>query len=316
MAEGQRRALGKIQLGRGGLHPLRIGQRQLNGQPHIRCAQLCHHGTVSELHQAMDNALPVYQHLYLLQRNPIQPHGLDHFQPLIHQGGAVHRNLRPHFPVGVTQSVCLGHILQVCGIHVKERAAGAGQQNLFHFPPVTATHEALENGGMLGVHRNNFRPAFFRLGHHQLTGADQRLFVGQANALSCPNGSQGGLQADHAHNGGNDTIRPWNGRRCNQSILAPGDLGFFTGQRRLQFLRRLPGCHYRQLRVELAALLCHQLHIGSSGQRCNLNLLEVFNDIQALPSNGTGTAQNAYTFHHFISPPASVKSVPPPKEQP
>ena len=84
---------------------------------------------------------------------------------------------------------------------------------------------------MLGVHRDNFRPAFFRLGHHQLTGANQRLFVGEANALARPNGSQGRLQTHHAHNGGNHAIRLGDGGSFNQPLLAPGNPGRLPGQR-------------------------------------------------------------------------------------
>ena len=193
LRKGQRAAAEQIQ----GLHragnPLRVGQGQLNGQTHIRGAQLGHHRAVGELHHGVHHALPVDDHIHLLQRHPIQPHGFDDLQSLIHQGGAVDGDLRAHLPVGMLQGIGLGHGFQLLAALAEEGAAGAGQNQPFDLPFVTASHEALVNRGVLGVHGNDFRLVLFRFRHHQFPGADQGLLVGKTDALARPNGRQRGL---------------------------------------------------------------------------------------------------------------------------
>ena len=131
--------------------------------------------------------------IHLGQGQAVQPHGLDDLQALVHKGCAVDGDFWPHFPIGVLQGVCLGHMGQSFPVHAEEGTAGAGKQQAANLFPVRAAHKALKNGGMLGIHGDNLRAASFRLGHHQLPGADQGLLVGKADALLCPDGGEGGL---------------------------------------------------------------------------------------------------------------------------
>ena len=135
----------------------------------------------------MHNALTVDQHVNLLQRQIVKPHGFNDFQSLIHQGSAIDGDFCTHLPVWMLQSIRLGHMFQLLTAHTKEGAAGAGQNHTAHFPAVSDTHQTLKNGRVLGVHGNDLNATALGLAHNKLTGADQSLFIGKSNALSCPN---------------------------------------------------------------------------------------------------------------------------------
>ena len=121
------------------------------------------------------------------------------------------------------QGIGLGHMLKLLPLHAEEGAAGAGQQNAPDLPPVAAAHETLKNCGMLGVHGHDLRAVLLRLGHHQLSGADQRFLVGKTDPLLCPDGSQRGLQAHHAHHSGDDAVHALQRCRADQSLFPPGN---------------------------------------------------------------------------------------------
>ncbi|CAN3971336.1 Transcriptional regulator, AlpA family, partial [Dysosmobacter welbionis] len=66
--------------------------------------------------------------------------------------------------------------------------AGTGQDQPPDLPAVGAALKALEDGRVLRVHRHDLGAVRIRRIHHQLSGADQRLLVGQGDALSLPDG--------------------------------------------------------------------------------------------------------------------------------
>ena len=175
----------------GGL-PLRVGQGQLNRQPHIRHAQLGDHRAVHQLHHGVDHALGVDHHLDLIRRHAKEVHGLHKLQALVHQGGAVHRDLGAHAPVGMAHRLLRGDILQFLPASAPEGAAGAGKQDLFELS-LSPAHQALEDGGMLRVHRHDLRALFPGAGHHQIARADQGLLVGQGDAFFLRDGREGRL---------------------------------------------------------------------------------------------------------------------------
>ena len=83
--------------------------------------------TVFVFNKGMNDALAVNHHIHLLQRQAVQAHGLNDFQALIHQCGAVHRNLGTHLPVGMLQCIGTGHFCHFGLFHAIKRTAGTGQ---------------------------------------------------------------------------------------------------------------------------------------------------------------------------------------------
>ena len=155
---------------------------------------------------------------------------------------------------------------------------------------------------MLGVHRNDLCAVFLRRLHHDLSGADQRLFVGKADALSGPNGSQRGLQSHHTHHGGDDAVGIGHGGRFQQTCLSPADPDGQIVDGICQLLGSFRSGHNSQLRTEPAALIRHPFHIGTGCQCRYPNLRAAADNIQALPADGAGAAQNTDGFDHIRSP--------------
>ena len=263
----------------------------------------------------MHHALPVNHHIHLLQRYPVQPHGLDDLQSLVHKGCAVDGDFCSHFPVGMLQGIRFGNGMELFPGHAEEGASGAGENQPLDFFFVVAAHEALKNGRVLGIHGNNFRVILFRLRHDQLSGADQGLLIGKADALARPDGGKGRLQPYHAHHGGDDAVRFRQRGRFQQTLLPPVYPDGKVFNPGLQLFCCFLRSHDRKGRPESAALLGHSLHTGSRGKRRHPQSGQAADNIQALPSDGAGGAENTDTFDHIrlltSSPEAEAAAVPP-----
>ena len=163
------------------------------------------------------------------------------------------------------QGVRPGHFARFFPCHAVERSAGAGQDQPFDLPAVPAALEALENGGVLGVHGHDLRTRRIRRVHHQLPGTHQGLLVGQGDAFLFLDGGQGRLEPHHAHHGGDHGVRLRHRGSLLQGIKAPQDPGI----RVLQAHRQVTGGSLigedRQGGAEFAGLLLHALHAGVGG---------------------------------------------------
>ena len=137
----------------------------------------------------MDNALALHHNLDLLRRKIKQPHCLDQLQALVHQSGAVDGDLGAHIPVGVLQRIRTGLAAQLFGGHAKERPARGREQDLGQRFGAVGILQALENGGMLAVDRQQL----YAMGSHgirnQLAARDKAFFVGQRQIMPAFNGS-------------------------------------------------------------------------------------------------------------------------------
>ena len=248
----------------------------------------------------MDNALTMDQHIHLFQGQVVQLHGFDHFQALVHQGGAVYGDLGAHLPVGMPQGIVLGNPAELLPVHAEEGTPGAGQDQSADLRPVPYPHQALENRGVLRIHRHNFRPAPLCLGHNQLTGTDQGFLVGKTDALSRTNGSQSWLQSQHTHNRRDDAVRITPGSRGQQAFFPPHDPGRKIADQVFQCQGTFPGACHRQLRPEFTALFGKSLNIGSRGQGTHPDLGIHTHHIQALPPDGAGGTENTDTVNHML----------------
>ena len=75
---------------------------------HVSCAKLADDRTIMEIDEAMYGHLRMDQHLDRFGGKIEKPGRLDHFQPLVHHGRAVDRDLLPHAPVRVLHSFLRG----------------------------------------------------------------------------------------------------------------------------------------------------------------------------------------------------------------
>ena len=83
-----------------------VAERVPDGQSHVWLGKLGHRRSVNELHHRVYDRLGVNN-----DRDPVVIHaeqlvGLDDLEALVHEGGGVHRDLRPHLPGRMGQRLC------------------------------------------------------------------------------------------------------------------------------------------------------------------------------------------------------------------
>ena len=98
----------QIQRRRAGRDALGIGHGVLDGQAHVRHAQLGNHRAVLKRHGGMHNTLGMHHHADFLRGHVEQPAGLHDFKGLVEHAGRVDGDLRAHTPVGVIESLPAG----------------------------------------------------------------------------------------------------------------------------------------------------------------------------------------------------------------
>ena len=119
---------------------------------------------------------------------------------------------------------------------------------------VTAALQALKDGGVLAVHRNDLRAVLFGGGHHQLTGTHQRFLVGKGDAPSKADGSQRRFQPHAAHHGGHHGVGFFHLSRHQQTFRSGAYLNIRITQAAAQRICRIVIVKHRKARVEFPRL--------------------------------------------------------------
>jgi len=226
-AEIQRESVAKVQLGRRTLPPLRITQRVLDRQFHVRWTQLRNHGAVAKLDQRMDHRLRVNDHIDLVRLQLEQPTGFDDFQGFIHHRRRVDGDFPAHFPGGMSQRVFDRDGFQLLlGVLAKRSTAGR-KDDAFQFL-AAARLQRLKHRAVLAVHGQNRRSPLGRHPHHQRPRHDQRFFVGQGQRFAGLYRRPGPGQARAAHDRGDHHVdlgvrhHPFHALRPQQQPRFPG----------------------------------------------------------------------------------------------
>ena len=136
---------------------------------------------------------------------------LDQFQPLVHQGGRIDGDLRPHRPVRVAQRLLRRGGRDGLAAPGAERPARGGQDDARRprgGPAPIAWNIALcsESTGRMVA------PTLGRAAHEQAAGADQALLVGERDGRAALDGGQRRLQparaGDRRHHPVGRPLRP------------------------------------------------------------------------------------------------------------
>ena len=215
----------EIQLRHRAGQTLRPGQRVLNGDAHIRHAKLRDDGMIGKLHRGMDDALPLDNDLDLILRQAEEPRGLDQLKALVHQGGRIDGNFCTHIPVGVLEGVRLRLGAQLLGAHTEERPAGGGQQDLFQRFGAVLILQALEDGAVLTVHRQQVNTVFLDGIGHQMAAGDKALLVGQRQIMAALDSRQRGIQTRNADNSVQHRACAVHGGQLTQAVRPLQQLG-------------------------------------------------------------------------------------------
>ena len=192
-----------------------------------------------------------------------------------------------------------GHTLQLSGGLAVERAAGARQQDTAYLPPVAAALQALKYSGVFTVHRDDLRTVFGSGSHDQLTGADQRLLIGQGDAFPLPDGGQRRRKTHAAHDGGDKGIRLLRSGGGQKSLLPCQHLNVHVGQALTQHTGGIRVIHRRKARPELPRLLLQKVDIRMGGQ-CRHGKAQLPGHLQCLPSDRAGRSQKGDGFRHSM----------------
>ena len=256
---------------------------------------------VGELHRRMDDALPLDNDLDLVFRQAEQPHRLDQFQALVHQGGRVDGDLGAHIPVGMLEGVSLGLAPELFGGHPIERSTGCREQNFFQPFRRGGILQALENGRMLAVHRQKVHPlAADRIGD-QMAAGDQAFLVGKGQVMPRLNGSQRSRKAGNSHNRVEYHSGAVHGSELTQPLGALEQLGCIRLPRQhgIQPGKGIRVHHCNIRRVELGNLFGQQIHAPVGRQTENAVTVHP-GHIQALGADGAGGTQQCDGFDRIL----------------
>ena len=147
----------------------------------------------------------MHDHMDPLRLHVEEPLGLDDFETFVHHGCRVDGDLRPHVPVGVLQCEVLSGRLDPRPVPGAERAARSREMDARKRVPLRGL-QALENGGMLGVHRKDLHAVLAGLRHDDGSRGDERLFIGKGDVFTGPDGGQRGPEPAEAHHRGDDDV--------------------------------------------------------------------------------------------------------------
>ena len=264
------------------LCPLRIGERVLDRQLHIRHAELRDDRAVHQLHHGVHHALRVDEHLNIVGRDAEQVHRLDEFQALVHHRRGIDADLRAHAPVRVLDGLLRRDGRRLLARPAAKRPAGAGEQDFFQL--AISPGETLEDGRMLRVHGNDLRIELPGALHDDLARADERLLVGKRNAPPLFNGLQRRAQADRAGHRRDHRLRAGDDRRLAQAALPAADGNVRIRQRNAQRLGRRLVVHRDERRVQPPRLLLHEPDVPVRGQRAHVET-EMLRNRDRLPAD-------------------------------
>ena len=144
-----------------------------------------------KLHGAVYDRLRVDQYLYAVGGDTEKPFGLDDLKAFVHHTCTVDGDLRSHIPGGMAQGIRLGDVGQLVEREGPERSP-AGCEKDFLDLIVSLTHDALENGGVLTVDRDDGCMVLLGQLTDQFSGHHQCFLVGKADFLAGFDGMDGG----------------------------------------------------------------------------------------------------------------------------
>ena len=186
---------------------------------------------------------------------------------------------------------------------IAERAAGGGQQQLLDTDRRQAItmlgRQALEDGIVLGIDRQQGRPVLFHRIHEQLPGTHQRFLVGQQHALAGPHRRQCRQQASRTDDGGHHAIDFRRLADVDQRLLT---MAYLDGralialdalERLTEPRSRLARGDHRHLRAMRQAQLQQRLMTRGSAERMHPITLGMARDhIQSAGTDGAGRTED------------------------
>ena len=205
-----------------------IGDRN----PHVRDSHLGDDGAIDIFHHGMDDALRMDLDSDLFNGHIEKPVGLDHLQPLVHQGGGVDGDLLPHLPVGMVEGILDRHLVKSAEGEIEERASRCGEDEAMDIL-LPVAEQGLKDGAVFTVDGQDLDMVPLCLLHHDLSRHHQRFFIGQCDGLSGLDGREGWDEADRADDRGDHLIDLGMGGHLDQSFDSMDDFDWCIEERSL-----------------------------------------------------------------------------------
>ncbi len=130
-----------------------------------------------------------------------EPVRFDDFEAFVHQGGGIDGDALAHLPIWMRQGLFWCDARKFRERQFAKRATRGGEDQAADFGGFPAA-QALVNGVVFAVDRQQRDFAALYGGHDHFAGGDQNFFVGQRDVFAELDRFVGGGQADHADGGG------------------------------------------------------------------------------------------------------------------
>ncbi len=223
-----------------------VGQGVADGQAHVGHRQLGDGGAVGGGHHGVHDRLRVHDDVDVVETHAVlgteQLVRLDDLEPLVHERRRVDRDLGSHAPRGVGQGVVDGDLGQVAAAAPPERTARGGEHDLGHpaarrVAAFVRGHgdraQAHVHGAVLGVDRHQLGARGGAGVGHDGPRSDERLLVGQRQALAglqrSERDGQAGEADDAVHADVGDIADGRQGVGAGHDLGAGGDAGLDGG---------------------------------------------------------------------------------------
>ena len=272
---------------------------QLDGLAHVRAAQLGQDGPVFKFDHGVDDRFGVYHYVDAVGSGAEEPAGLDDLESFVHHRSGIDGDFGAHRPVGMLEGVGLR-----CGCNlllrpIAERASGGCEMYFFEFVSLGG-EQALEDGRMLGIYREDGGVAGPGPLHHQGSGSYQGLLVGQGDDLARLDGRQGGAQAAESNHGSNDDIHPVGCGQAASRVDAAEYLAVRIGQGVADLGIFVGIADDDVVDVKLARLFDQQVTAVVGGNEFHVETVRMLPDhIQGLAADGPGgTEDGNVSFSH------------------
>ncbi len=260
--------------------PFRIRERERDRDGHVGVAEVRKRGAVAEADERVHDRARVHDDLDPLVRDAEEEVRLDQLEALVRERRGVDRDLRPHAPGGVRERVLDADVSQIGPGAAAERPARGGQHervDRLRLAPL----EALEERRVLGVDRQQQASSPLPRLQRQGAGGDEALLVRERErdpALERPQGCADPGEADH---------------RIQDDVRRRG----------LEQLREVAA----DLRVRDGLLRGERGEVGRpGGKSAQLELRVPLHDLDRLPANRAGGAEQRDSFHGHSVPYASA----------
>ncbi len=284
-------------------NPVGPSQGEGDRQTHVRRGHLGQRGPVGELDHRVHQRLRMDDNVDVVVGHAEEQMRLDQLETLVHQGGRVDRDERPHVPRRVRKGLFGRHLAQLVTSAAPERPAACGQDELAHLRGPT-TAQALGERGVLGVHRDEPGRVTAEGVEYQRATGDERLLVGQGHRATR---TQRRERRGEAHRTGdaveNDVARPGGdlrgavrpGEDLRDGVLAPAEAppGGLRVEGELQVLRGGGTGHTNRLDAQLKRLGGQQVDPPTTaGKRHDAEPIGIaFHHINGLGSDRTGRTE-------------------------